>query len=104
LNGSTCVPNFTKIHRSVQELLVGDTDSHTHTHTHTYTQTDRQSCDLVSPFSFLESGLKCVGSRETANCIQALGGVDWIRLAPDRDQWLAVVSAVVNLRVLAPRS
>jgi hypothetical protein len=34
----------------------------------------------------------------------ALGGVDWIRLAPDWDQWRAVVSAVVNLRVLAPRS
>jgi hypothetical protein len=33
-----------------------------------------------------------------------LGGVDWIRLALDRDQWPAVVSAVMNLRVLAPRS
>jgi hypothetical protein len=33
-----------------------------------------------------------------------LGGVDWIRLAQDRDQWRAVVSAVMNLRVLAPRS
>jgi hypothetical protein len=33
-----------------------------------------------------------------------LGGVDWIRLAQDRDQWQAVVSAVMNLRVLAPRS
>jgi hypothetical protein len=32
------------------------------------------------------------------------GGVDWIRLAQDRDRWLAVVSAVMNLRVLAPRS
>jgi hypothetical protein len=29
------------------------------------------------------------------------GGVDWIRLAQDRDQWRAVVSAVMNLRVLA---
>jgi hypothetical protein len=30
-------------------------------------------------------------------------GVDWIRLAQDRDRWLAV-SAVMNLRVLVPRS
>jgi hypothetical protein len=30
-------------------------------------------------------------------------GVDWIRLARDRDRWWAVVSAVMNLRVLAPR-
>jgi hypothetical protein len=33
-----------------------------------------------------------------------LGGVDWIRLAQDRDQWRAGVSAEINLRVLAPRS
>jgi hypothetical protein len=33
-----------------------------------------------------------------------LGGVDWIRLAQDRDRWRAVVCAVMNLRVLAPRS
>jgi hypothetical protein len=33
-----------------------------------------------------------------------LGGVDWIRLAEDRDRWRAVVSSVMNLRVLAPRS
>jgi hypothetical protein len=32
------------------------------------------------------------------------GGVNWIRLAQDRDRWWAVVSAVMNLRVLAPRS
>jgi hypothetical protein len=33
-----------------------------------------------------------------------LQGVDWIRLAQDWDCWQAVVSAVMNLRVLAPRS
>jgi hypothetical protein len=33
-----------------------------------------------------------------------LGRVDWIRLAQDRERWRAVVSAVMNLRVLAPRS
>jgi hypothetical protein len=32
------------------------------------------------------------------------GGVDWIRLAQDRDRWQAVVSVVMNLRVLAPQS
>jgi hypothetical protein len=30
--------------------------------------------------------------------------VDWIRLAQDRNRWRAVVSAVMNLRVLSPRS
>jgi hypothetical protein len=30
--------------------------------------------------------------------------VDWIRLSQDRDRWRAVVSAVMSLRVLAPRS
>jgi hypothetical protein len=33
-----------------------------------------------------------------------LGSVDWIRLAQDRDRRRAVVSAMMNLRVLAPRS
>jgi hypothetical protein len=31
------------------------------------------------------------------------GGVDWIRLAQDRDQRRALVNTVMNLRVLAPR-
>jgi hypothetical protein len=33
-----------------------------------------------------------------------LGGVDWIRLAQDRDRWWAVVNTAMNLRVLALRS
>jgi hypothetical protein len=33
-----------------------------------------------------------------------LGSVDWIRLSQDRDRWRVVVSAVMNLRDLAPRS
>jgi hypothetical protein len=27
------------------------------------------------------------------------GGMDWIDMAQDRDRWLAVVSAVTNIRV-----
>jgi hypothetical protein len=34
----------------------------------------------------------------------SLGGVDLILLAQDRDRWRAILSAVMNLRVLAPRS
>jgi hypothetical protein len=33
-----------------------------------------------------------------------LAGVEWIHLAQDRDRWRAVVNAMMNLRVLAPRS
>jgi hypothetical protein len=33
-----------------------------------------------------------------------LGSVEWIQLAHDRGQLWALVSAVMNLRVLAPRS
>jgi hypothetical protein len=32
------------------------------------------------------------------------GGVEWIHLVQDRDRWWAVFNAVMNLRVLAPRS
>jgi hypothetical protein len=28
------------------------------------------------------------------------GGIDWIDMAQDRDRWRALVSAVMNLRVL----
>jgi hypothetical protein len=45
-----------------------------------------------------EDGIR-IDLRETG-----LGDVDWIRLAQDRHRWRAVVSAVMNLRVLAPRS
>jgi hypothetical protein len=31
-------------------------------------------------------------------------GVEWIHPAQDRNRWRAVVNAVMNLRVLAPRS
>jgi hypothetical protein len=34
----------------------------------------------------------------------AWGGVDWIKVSQGRDRWQAVVSAVMNLRVLAPQS
>jgi hypothetical protein len=33
-----------------------------------------------------------------------LEGVDWIRLAQDRDRWRTVVGAVMNLHVLAPQN
>jgi hypothetical protein len=42
LNGNTTIPNFTKIYQAVQKD----------------TQTDRQTGDLISLLSFLESRLK----------------------------------------------
>jgi hypothetical protein len=34
----------------------------------------------------------------------AWGGMDWVRLAQDKDWWRDDVSVVMNLRVLAPRN
>jgi hypothetical protein len=42
-----------------------------------------------------------MGSKWTLE--RLVGGVKWIHLAQDRDRWRAVVNAVMNLRVLAPR-
>jgi hypothetical protein len=53
---------------------------------------------LGRPRGRWEDGIR-MGLREIG-----LGCVDWIRLAQDRDRWRVVVSAVMNLRVLAPRS
>jgi hypothetical protein len=35
---------------------------------------------------------------------RVVGCVNWIRLAQDMGRWRAVVNAVMNLRVLVPRS
>jgi hypothetical protein len=43
-----------------------------------------------------------MGSKWTLGIL--VGGVEWIHLAQDRNRWRAVVNAVMNLRVLAPRS
>jgi hypothetical protein len=53
---------------------------------------------LGRPSRRWEDGIR-MDLRETG-----LGGVDWIRLSQDRDRWRAVVIAVMNLQVLAPRS
>jgi hypothetical protein len=44
-----------------------------------------------------------MGSKWTLGSLVG-GCVEWIHLAQDRDRWLAVVNAVMNLRVLEPRS
>jgi hypothetical protein len=53
---------------------------------------------LERPRRRWEDGLK-VGLREIG-----WGCVEWIHLAQDRGRWRAVVNAVMNLRVLEPRS
>jgi hypothetical protein len=47
LNGITCLPIFMNVYHSVQKLLVGD----------------RQTGDLISLLSFLESRLKNIGHK-----------------------------------------
>jgi hypothetical protein len=44
-----------------------------------------------------------VRSKRTLRRLVGGGGVEWIHLAQDTDRWRAVVSAVMNLRALAPR-
>jgi hypothetical protein len=44
-----------------------------------------------------------MGSKWTSERLVG-GGVEWIHMAQDRDRWRAVVNAVMNLRVLVPRS
>jgi hypothetical protein len=46
--GITSIPNFMKLYEALEKLLMG----YTHTHTH------RQTGDLISILSFLESRLK----------------------------------------------
>jgi hypothetical protein len=59
LNGINSLLNNMKIYQAVQKLLVGAcTHTHTNTHTNTHTHTDRQTGDLISLLSFLESRLK----------------------------------------------
>jgi hypothetical protein len=44
-----------------------------------------------------------LGSKWTLGRLSG-GDVEWIHLAQDRDRWRAVVNAVMNLRVMVPRS
>jgi hypothetical protein len=49
-NGTTSVPNFMKLYQAFEKLLVGGT----------HRRTDRQTGDLISLLSFLESRLKII--------------------------------------------
>jgi hypothetical protein len=69
--------------RKVYKVLVGEPEGKTPL------GIPRHRCEDGSRMDLTEIGLGCV---------------DWIQLAQDRDRWWGVVSAVLNLRVLAPRS
>jgi hypothetical protein len=45
-----------------------------------------------------------MGLKWTLGRLVGGGCVEWIQLAQDRDGWRAVVNAVMNLRLLVPRS
>jgi hypothetical protein len=89
--------------------------AHTHTHTHTQPSAEvdgacsthgREKCtrfwwEIPKERDHLED--QGVGGKMDLREI-GLGGVDWILVAQDRNRWRAVVSAVMNLLVLAPRS
>jgi hypothetical protein len=42
---------------------------------------------------------KCVNNIKTDLTVIGWGGMDWIYLAQDRNQWRALVNFVINLRV-----
>jgi hypothetical protein len=45
-----------------------------------------------------------IGMDLTLGTLDRGGGVEWIQLAQDRDQWQALVNKVMNLQILAPQS
>jgi hypothetical protein len=61
-------------------------------------ESPKEKRPLERPRRRWEDGIR-VYLRETG-----WGGVEWMHLAQDRDRWRAVVSGVMNLRVLAPWS
>jgi hypothetical protein len=44
------------------------------------------------------------GTEWTLQRLVGGGGVEWIQLVQDKDQWQALVNTVMNLQVLVPRS